>query len=246
MLAAYGIYQLGQLDLNESLKIIEKHLTEPGWHETILLAVGVWGLANKQPRVAAKVVRAMLKMTCKGDAQAQNILLAGNCLEDVGEEGLGRAAANDVIDALEEIALDRNLLPLTQRDAGLSLGRLAASNTEFLARIRPDLDEFIPIPAGEFLYGEEKKPTIITEPFAIAKYPVTNLQYRRFIEAGGYDKEEFWGKEGWSWRIGEYDTKADKSDKNWLSQRPAEKRNEPFYWHDAKWNNPLAPVVGVS
>ncbi len=247
MLAAYGIYQLGQLDLDESLKVIEKHLTDPGWHETILLAIGVWGLANKQPRVAGKVVRAMLKMTCEGEDAAKNILLAGRCVEDVGEEGLGRATANEVIDALERIARDRNLLPLTQRDAGLSLGRLSASNHAFLARIRPDLDDFIPIPAGEFLYGDEKKTKKIAEPFAIAKYPVSNLQYSRFIEAEGYSKKEFWSKAGWSWRIGEYDTKATESwVKDRLEGRPAEKRHEPFYWHDSKWNNPLAPVVGVS
>ena len=246
MLAAYGIYQLGQLDLQESLQVIEKHLRDPGWRETILLAIGVWGLANKQPRVAAKVVRAMLKMTCKGDDAAKNTLLAGACLEDVGEEGLGRAAANEVIDALQEIARDRNLLPITQRDAGLSLGRLAASSADFLARIRPDLDEFIPIPAGEFLYGDEKKPAKIEEPFAIAKYPVTNLQYRPFIEAGGYDHKEFWSTEGWSWRMGEYDTKASGSTKDLLERRPVEKRHEPFFWRDSKWNNPLAPVVGVS
>ena len=246
MLAAYGIYQLGQLDLQESLQVIEKHLRDPGWRETILLAIGVWGLANKQPRVAAKVVRAMLKMTCKGDDAAKNTLLAGACLEDVGEEGLGRAAANEVIDALQEIARDRNLLPITQCDAGLSLGRLAASSADFLARIRPDLDEFIPIPAGEFLYGDEKKPAKIEEPFAIAKYPVTNLQYRPFIEAGGYDHKEFWSTEGWSWRTGEYDTKASGSTKDLLERRPVEKRHEPFFWRDSKWNNPLAPVVGVS
>ena len=34
--------------------------------------------------------------------------------------------------------------------------------------------------------------------------------------------------------------------KDWLAGRPSEKRSEPFYWHDVKWNNPLAPVVGVS
>ncbi len=246
MLAAYGIYQLGQLDLQESLNVIETHLSEPGWHETILLSVGVWGLANKQPRVAAKVVRAMLKMTCKGDDSAQNILLAGACLEDVGEEGLGRAAANEVIDALEGAALDRSLLPATQRDAGLSLGRLASSSPDFLARIRPDLDELIHIPAGDFLYGDDKKTEKIEEDFSIAKYPVTNWQYRRFIEAGGYDEEKFWSVEGWSWRTGRYDTKASGATKDYLERRPAEKRYEPFFWHDTKWNNPLAPVVGVT
>lgn len=102
------------------------------------------------------------------------------------------------------------------------------------------------MPAGEFLYGDEKKTAKITEPFAIAKYPVTNLQYRRFIETGGYDKAEFWSAEGWSWRTGEYDTKAEDDYRDWLFRHPTEKRNQPFFWHDAKSNNPLAPVVGVS
>ncbi len=245
MLAAYGIYQLGQLDLNESLQAIEKHLHDPGWRETILLSIGVWGLANKQPRVASKVVRAILKMN--GEEKAQNILFAGACLEDVGEEGLGRAAVEAVITALEGSARDRNLPPATQRDAGFSLGRLAGSHPDFLARIRPDLDEFIPIPAGEFFYGDENKVERIDEPFAIAKYPVTNLQYRRFIKAEGYERKEFWSAEGWAWRIGEYETKADDDYyKRWLSKRPVEKRHEPYFWHDLKWNNPLAPVVGVT
>ena len=77
MLAAYGLYQKAQLDLSESLAIIQKHLTDPAWRETILLAVGVWGLANRQPRVAGKVVIAMLEMDCPPDQIGQNILMAG-------------------------------------------------------------------------------------------------------------------------------------------------------------------------
>jgi formylglycine-generating enzyme required for sulfatase activity len=206
----------------------------------------VWGVLNKQPFVAAKIVRAMLEMTSESDKHAQNILLAGACLEDVGLEGLGRATANDVVDALERIAYDRNLSPPEQRDAGFGLGRIASSHPDFLARIRPDLDEFVLLPAAEFLYGDEKKPAKITKPFAIAKYPVTNLQYRRFIDAGGYDKQEYWSIEGWSWRIGKYITKANDDLESWLSKRPVEKRSKPFYWYDDKWNNPLAPAVGVS
>jgi formylglycine-generating enzyme required for sulfatase activity len=247
MLAAYGIYQRGQLNLEAALAVIREHLPDPAWRETILLSVGVWGLANKQPRVAAEVVRAMLKMDCAGSEACQNVLLVGACLEDVGEEGLGRAAAGEVIDALTAVSLNRALPPSTQRDAGFSLGRLAGSNPDFLARIRPDLEAWVPIAAGEFLYGDEKEKAIIKEPFSIAKYPVTNLQFRQFIEAGGYDKKGYWSVEGWLWRTGEYDTKAtDEIYKSWLANRPAEKRGEPFYWHDQKWNDPLAPVVGVS
>jgi formylglycine-generating enzyme required for sulfatase activity/energy-coupling factor transporter ATP-binding protein EcfA2 len=249
MLAAYGIYQRGQLDLEAALTVIREHLPDPAWRETLLLSVGVWGLANKQPRVAAQVVRAMLKMDCAGSEACQNVLLAGACLEDVGEEGLGHTAAGEIIEALTAASLNRDLPPATQRDAGLSLGRLAGSNPEMFARIRPDLDDWVAIPAGKFRYGGDDFPErdeIIKEPFSIAKYLVTNSQYRQFVNAGGYDKEEFWSKDGWLWRTGKWDTKADKAYQNWLKSRPAEKRSEPFYWHDQKWNNPLAPAVGVS
>src|SRR5262249_5771105 len=31
---------------------------------------------------------------------------------------------------------------------------------------------------------------------------VTNAEYLRFVEDGGYERAEFWDKEGWSWRDG--------------------------------------------
>ncbi|MEA3350045.1 MAG: NACHT domain-containing protein, partial [Chloroflexota bacterium] len=191
MLAAYGLYQKAQLDLSDSLTSIQAHLTAPAWRETILLAVGVWGLANRQPRVAGKVVTAMLEMDCPPEQVGQNVLMAGACLEDVGEEGIGRATARQVQNTLLETACNRSLPPTVQRDAGDILARTGW---------RPqDLDAFIPIPAGPFLYGDEKQKEVIDDPFEMAKYPVTNLQYRRFMEAEGYDHREFWSEEGWVW-----------------------------------------------
>jgi iron(II)-dependent oxidoreductase len=37
-------------------------------------------------------------------------------------------------------------------------------------------------------------------PFWIDQTPVTNRQYIEFIEAGGYDREEWWSEAGWAWR----------------------------------------------
>jgi formylglycine-generating enzyme required for sulfatase activity len=164
----------------------------------------------------------------------------------VGEVGLGRAAAQEVTDALLAACRNRSLLPTIQRDAGFSLGRTGWTPD--------DLDAFIPIPAGPFLYGYDKRIVVIEQPFEIAKYPVTNLQYRRFVEADGYNRREFWSEEGWGWRSGKSEAGpvggGDQEDedylKSWLAGRPPEKRTEPFCWRDAELNNPLAPVVGVS
>jgi len=109
-----------------------------------------------------------------------------------------------------------------------------------------DLDAFVEIPAGKFLYGEEQEACEIAQPYGIGKYPVTNAQYARFVAAGGYENPDYWSAEGWAWRTGVYDSQAPKEYQGWLSQRPSEKRHQPFYWDDAQWNNPLFPVVGVS
>jgi formylglycine-generating enzyme required for sulfatase activity len=237
-LAAYGLVSAGQLDRSKTLKHIQSHLTDPAWRETILLSVGVAGLINRQPLVAGELARAMLGMKCEKEHTGQNILMAGACLEDVDEIGLGKAAANEIQNALMDAMQNRTLPPATQRDAGFSLAR-----TGWMPK---DLDEWVQIPAGAFLYGEDKKSMTIDHPFAMQKYPATNLQFKKFMLDNGYDKKEFWSEEGWSWRTGTYDTKATGSTKEYLTRRPPEKRHEPYFWHDEKWNNPLAPVVGVS
>ncbi|MCP4213755.1 MAG: formylglycine-generating enzyme family protein, partial [bacterium] len=61
----------------------------------------------------------------------------------------------------------------------------------------------------------------------IAKYPVTNGEYKCFIEDGGYDTEAAWCADGWQWVT-------------------VEKRQFPLFCSDAKWNGANFPVVGIS
>ncbi len=52
--------------------------------------------------------------------------------------------------------------------------------------------EWIRVPAGEFLYGEERCPTF-QPAFEIARFPVTNQQYRNFLAANpGHPAPEYW------------------------------------------------------
>ncbi|MEO8354454.1 MAG: SUMF1/EgtB/PvdO family nonheme iron enzyme [Chloroflexota bacterium] len=238
-LAAYGLVSEGQIERSKTLAHIQEHLTDPAWRETILLSVGVAGLINRQPLAAGEIARAMLNMNCSDEQMGYNILLAGACLEDVGESGLGKVAANEIQNALFDAMQNRSLPPAVQRDAGFSLAR-----TDWTLK---DLDEWVNIPGGDFLYGDEKKLMKMEQAFVIQKYPVTNLQFKSFMDDGGYGREELWSRDGWAWRIGTYDTKeTDKDIKQYLERRPTEKRHEPYYWRDTKWNNPLAPVAGVT
>jgi ergothioneine biosynthesis protein EgtB len=49
-------------------------------------------------------------------------------------------------------------------------------------------------------FGEAKE---FVPAFAIGAYPVTNGEYLKFVEAGGYTTEKFWKGEDWTWRSGQ-------------------------------------------
>lgn len=76
-------------------------------------------------------------------------------------------------------------------------------------------------------YQDDVILSIPAETYWMAKYPVTNAQFQKFIEAGGYKDDKWWTEEG-------------------LKRRNEETWTEPRYWQDSKWNGDTQPVVGVS
>jgi iron(II)-dependent oxidoreductase len=81
--------------------------------------------------------------------------------------------------------------------------------------------DMVSMPAGEFFSGaagdafayDNERPAraVFVPAFRIARAPVTNAEFARFVEEGGYERREFWDEEGWSWREKE----------NWT---------QPLYW----------------
>jgi len=77
-------------------------------------------------------------------------------------------------------------------------------------------------------YVPEGGQTFDVPAFSIAKYPVTNAQYRVFVDkANGYMQRQWWTDAGWA-------------------LRESEKWTQPRYWTDNQWNKDEQPVVGVS
>jgi formylglycine-generating enzyme required for sulfatase activity len=58
-------------------------------------------------------------------------------------------------------------------------------------KVLPDID-WVEIPGGEFIFGDEKPQRLTLESFYIARYPITNVQYQTFIDDGGYEDERWW------------------------------------------------------
>ena len=238
MLAAKGIALEAQLGPQGAVAIICRHLEDPAWQETIQLSVGALGVVGQQPLAAGQVLQQLCQAQLADDVRGQNVIIAGKALLDVGEVGVGRRAAVLVTGRLVETMQAADLPARTRREAGLVLGDLGWQPD--------DLDEFVEIPPGGFLYGEGRQRREIPYRYWIGKYAVTNLQYAHFMDDGGYERQELWSDQGWAWRIGEYDSKARDYLRDWLAGRPVEKRDRPWYWEDKDLANPLFPVVGVN
>lgn len=88
---------------------------------------------------------------------------------------------------------------------------------------------WVEIPGGQGMMKTDTEGVTLaipTERYWIAKYPVTNAQFAKFIEAGGYNEKRWWTEAGWSLGPGD----------NWT---------QPLYWTDTKWNGAEQPVTGI-
>ncbi len=95
------------------------------------------------------------------------------------------------------------------------------------AVMTPRTEGMMPVRGGTYRFGSSAGTITVERDFQIDVYPVTNDQFRRFVDAGGYAEERFWSPEGWRWRSRHNIT-------------------APRFWDDPDWRSPRKPVVGVS
>ncbi|WP_426415289.1 selenoneine synthase SenA [Aestuariirhabdus sp. LZHN29] len=72
------------------------------------------------------------------------------------------------------------------------------------------LEGDVQIPGGRFMLGATEQEDFVfdnekwahpvdIEPFCIARTAVSNADYLGFVEAGGYQQQQYWDDEGWTW-----------------------------------------------
>jgi formylglycine-generating enzyme required for sulfatase activity len=99
------------------------------------------------------------------------------------------------------------------------------------------------IEAGPFWYGENQDALQRVEldyGYQVARYPVTNAEYARFINAGGYEQQEWWTEQGWMYL-------SPSGERAYYDHEYQGRAiTQPRLWEDEQFNAPTQPVVGVS
>jgi len=204
------------------------------WHEVYLLAAG-----HARPYAFGQAI-ALINELCHTDCHAGRPISG----EDAYAAMLAARAAVE-IDLRQRAQTPRYQATLEKLQDWLAgiidQGSLSAKELaevgdllNALGDLRPGVACPVPalvtVPAGEFSMGEgAQQHRFGLGEYRIGKYPVTNAQYRRFVEDGGYTvkHKELWLQIGWEY---------------------LEKNNigKPKWWDTQPWNLDNHPVVGVS
>ncbi|MCA9926621.1 MAG: SUMF1/EgtB/PvdO family nonheme iron enzyme, partial [Anaerolineales bacterium] len=233
--AAVAIVQKGQQTVGPIVKMMLAHLGDEAWHEVLRLAVAVLGIVQQRDEAAGEVIMQLLMRpeAVLGTA----VLLAGDALLDLWPGGVPAACREVVMTALQETMHDEvRIKPLLRMHVGAALGRLDVP-ADGKTAVDPMLLCYVlgsPFWLGEDVY--ESHNTVLTYPYWISRYPITQGQFAEFVADGGYERANFWGEAVIvaRWENGRV---QDWSSRGW--------RNAPHDYGDP-FRLPNHPVVGVT
>lgn len=238
--------QIARQRVEERRGMVKLHWRDPRWQEVILLTAGQLGIIeSKTGDVSDLLVDILDEEPQTPQDFGRPALLSGRALIDIGPRSVNQNTRRWIEDNLLLTAQD--LDPDTRRPNKPPrmpvLTRAAAADAlDELGYLPQELYDFIPLNG-------------FTEPIAIGRFPVTNEQYRRFLEDGDFQAERFWtgypkyahtekligdwGSAGYQW------LRSTHKDPHWS---PDGKRLYPRYWHDPRLgiSRRGVPVVGLT
>ena len=182
-----------------------------GWEETFLLAAAMAPRPEKWVRALVSV-----NLPLAGRCAAQPDVKVSGSLRDEIRHALVARRGDPAADLRARIAAGRAL-------GDLGDPRFERRTGQHGAYLLPPM---IAIPGGRYSIGsddeleddEAPRHELALSGFALARFPVTNAEYRRFIEAGGYEDERWWaGEAARRWRRGE--GTADGPKRQWRERR---------------------------
>lgn len=172
-------------------------LATTGWEETAILGAAM----TESPDAYVR------------DLMGTNPVVAGRAAGQVEvRERLTAATLDDLRHALVRRSINREADLRSRIEAGLALGVLG--DPRFEAREGPHgrylLPPIVVLSAGSYPMGEDEvyeylghrvenhmpRHEVELQGFGIGRYPVTNAEWRCFMDAGGYEEERWWDTAG--------------------------------------------------
>ena len=192
-LAAVAIYLDGQKGDQQVIESLKEHLGDDNWHEVSLLAIGDFGINHQQDVVAGRLLEGLIKESRGTPHEARAVILAGEAAVDVGRNGIAASSRKAIVEALlGTMTKPGRKAPASARaEAGRVLGKLGDPRPEVMTL---EGMQFCEVPPGPFMIGEGKElhEREVPYPCWMGRYPVTNAQFREFMEAEGYAVTRYW------------------------------------------------------
>jgi formylglycine-generating enzyme required for sulfatase activity len=205
------------------------------WREVIFLGLG-WMVRNSKQNEAAAWLRFLVEKPGRpAEEQQRAAFFAAECLDEMGGKAsligvntldtaqLWKQMANALVPVVEGTTL-----PAKERvQAGRDLGSLGDPRPG-VCTLPPQM---VRIAGGTFTMGDKNEEHQVTLPtFEIARYPLTNAQWKLFIEDDGYTSDKEW------W---------DDAGRAWLRKHG---HTQPSVWDDERFGiaRPNHPVVSIS
>jgi len=174
------------------------------WHEPLLLAAS-YCLRRRDVAAVIQMVFKLLpqRFTARTNNDIEQYVLAGELLQEVGWKRCAQDKERESLwqktrSQLQRALTERAAGPLVRERIGLLLAQLGAG--EAPGDTRPGVCSLDMLWSKSFRGGQYRLPSTQTQvtaaEFAIACYPVTVWQFRRFVRDQGYETEAWWQNTG--------------------------------------------------
>jgi gamma-glutamyl hercynylcysteine S-oxide synthase len=155
-----------------------------------------------------RAVRGEIEALGPAEAKEYMAAVSARTAQLLCERGLGDGVLCEMVTRHE--LQHSETMRQTMAIAGLLSAEDVALRDAALDAPRDPEADWLELPAGSFAAGappdgfaydnERPRHELELAAFAIARHPVTNESWMRFSEGGGYERREWWSREGWAWK----------------------------------------------